>query len=137
MMIEDADPSVDLSRKRVLLVEDHALVRQGLHNLIDGCADLEIVGEATNGIEALELTRQLRPDVIVMDVRMPGMDGIEATRLIKSEFPDVTVIGLSADDRPEQRMTLKEAGAAGCLTKGDDAEAICEAIRIIPPRHHT
>ena len=87
------------SKIRVLLVDDHAMVRQGLRTVLDSYADIEVVGEAWNGEEAVAGTDRLRPAVVVMDINMPKMNGIEATRLIKARHPDIIVIGLSVQVR--------------------------------------
>jgi DNA-binding NarL/FixJ family response regulator len=113
----------------VLLVDDHALVRRGFATLLAGEPDLEVVGEADNGQRAVELTRKLTPDVIVMDVSMPGMNGIDATRAILAEFPTTRVIGLSMFEDPEQPEAMRQAGAVGYLSKNDSAEALLAAIR--------
>ena len=116
-------------RLRVLLVDDHALVRRGFATLLAGEPDLEVVGEADNGQRAVELTRKLTPDVIVMDVSMPVMNGIDATRAILAEFPTTRVIGLSMFEDPEQPEAMRQAGAVGYLSKNDSAEALLAAIR--------
>ena len=102
---------------RVLLVDDHALVRQGLESVLKGFSDLHIIGEAADGREAVDSARRLHPDVVLMDVNMPGMDGIEATRMIKQELPDTTVIGLSVNLNSHIERAMREAGASAYLTK--------------------
>jgi PAS domain S-box-containing protein len=102
---------------RVLLVDDHALVRQGLESVLKGYPDLRIVGEAANGQEALEWTRRVHPDVVLMDVNMPVMDGVEATRRIKQELPATIVIGLSVNSNALVEKAMKDAGAVAYLTK--------------------
>ena len=95
-------PSKGPSKKiRVLLCDDHALVREGTRRLLEGEPDIEVVGEASDGFEAIELAGKLSPDVIAMDVSMPRMNGIEATREIKQNFPHVFILALTAyDDSP-------------------------------------
>jgi signal transduction histidine kinase len=102
---------------RVLLVDDHKVMRQGLRQLLDGRADLYVVGEAENGYEAIEKTRSLKPDVVIMDVSMPQMDGIEATRLIKLEMPEVRVISLTMHEDDQVLNALRKAGADGVVSK--------------------
>jgi len=101
----------------VLVVDDHAVVRCGIVAMLSHEAALAVVGEAANGRDALELTRKLRPGVVVMDVRMPDMDGIEATRLILAEFPDTVVIGMSAFCDEGFRTAMLDAGASVLLDK--------------------
>ncbi|MBB6099921.1 DNA-binding NarL/FixJ family response regulator [Deinobacterium chartae] len=113
---------------RVLLVDDHALVREGTRALLSRQDDLEVVGEAGNGAQALELCATLRPDVVVMDVNMPEMGGIEATRQIKRAHPQIAVIGLSAHDDEAFVMALLEAGAAGYLLKDAPGQELINAI---------
>jgi PAS domain S-box-containing protein len=114
---------------RVLVVDDHKVVRQGLARLLTAEPDIEIVGEASDGQTAVDLTRQQRPDVVTMDISMPGINGIEATRIIHAECPAVQVIGLSMFEEAEQAMAMRAAGAAAYLTKSDAAEALVAAIR--------
>ncbi len=116
-------------RIRVVLADDHAIVRQGLSSLLQSAPDLDVVGEATNGREAVELARRVRPDVILMDVNMPEMDGIEATALIVGEMPDIRVVGLTMHGSPEVSSALLKAGAISCLTKGGRAEELIDSIR--------
>jgi PAS domain S-box-containing protein len=125
-----AGPSSRGGRKiRVLVVDDHKVVRQGLARLLTAEPDIEIVGEASDGQTAVDLTRQQRPDVVTMDISMPGMNGIEATRIIHAECPAVQVIGLSMFEEAEQAKAMRAAGAAAYLTKSDAAEALVAAIR--------
>jgi CheY-like chemotaxis protein len=128
--LAETEPRSSAGRRlRVLLVDDHALVRRGFATLLAGEPDLEVVGEADNGQRAVELNRKLTPDVIVMDVTMPVMNGIDATRAILAEFPTTRVIGLSMFEDPEQPEAMRRAGAVGYLRKNDSAEALLAAIR--------
>jgi CheY-like chemotaxis protein len=117
------------SRLRVLLVDDHAMIRQGLKSVLDGYDDLEVVGEAGDGREALELAERLRPTVVVMDINMPNMNGIEATRVMKRRHPDIRIIGLSVSSGGENQEAMKAAGATVLLTKEAAAERLYAAIR--------
>jgi DNA-binding NarL/FixJ family response regulator len=96
-----------------MFVDDHKVIRQGLIRLTAGQPNIKVIGEASNGLEALELARRHRPDVIVMDVSMPVMDGIEATRRIKTEMPEIRVIGLSMHD-DEQVLSRLRPGELSC-----------------------
>jgi signal transduction histidine kinase/CheY-like chemotaxis protein len=121
---------------RVLLVDDHAMVRQGLRSIVDAYAHLQVAGEANNGVKAIDAVRELRPDVVVMDLNMPQMNGIEATKRIKQEFPDTAVIGLSVNpESTELAQTLKDAGFCQYLTKESAVDALCHAIEeAVSPR---
>lgn len=112
---------------RVLLVDDEDLVRRGFTMIFSVEADLDVVGEARDGAEAVELVRSLRPDVVLMDVRMPRMDGIEATRRILEEGP-ATVLMLTTFDDEENVLASLQAGAAGFLLKNTDPEQLVRAV---------
>ncbi|MCX5682782.1 MAG: response regulator, partial [Planctomycetota bacterium] len=114
---------------RVLLADDHPVMRQGLARLLQEHDDIEVVGEAGNGREAVELAGQLRPDVILMDISMPGLNGIEATRLICGQLPQIRVIGLSMHEEADMAAGMRQAGAAAYLTKGGSTDELIAAIR--------
>src|SRR5918997_7100077 len=114
---------------RVLLADDHDVVRQGLRLVLGSQPDIEVVGEAPNGREALEEARRLRPDLVLMDVTMPVMDGLEATRRIKAEMPGVCVLMFTSHEEPEYLLEAIEAGAAGYVLKGAPVSRLIGAIR--------
>ncbi len=125
---------------RVLLVDDQRLMRDGMRTLLSLEPDLKVVGEAGDGLEALSVARQQQPDVILMDIRMPRMNGVEATREIRREMPGVKVLILTTFDDDEMVMEALLEGAAGYLTKDLPAEEIAAAVRnvqsggvIMPP----
>jgi DNA-binding NarL/FixJ family response regulator len=115
---------------KVLLADDHQLVRTGFRVILDIEDDIEVVGEAADGARAVELTRSLRPDVVLMDVEMPGMDGLEATRLITAE-DGPSVLILTTFDRDEYLFAALQAGASGFLLKNGTPEALTEAVRVV------
>ncbi|NLG50104.1 MAG: PAS domain S-box protein [Chloroflexi bacterium] len=114
---------------RVLLVDDHQIVRQGLVHLLADETGIEVVGEAGDGKGAVALARMMQPDVVLMDVSMPGMDGVEATRRITSEMPQTKVIGLSMHEGGEMARKMREAGAVDYMPKGGDPATLVWAIR--------
>ncbi len=120
-----------MDKIRIVLVEDHAVVRQGTRQLLERYSDIEVIGEAADGEEAVALARDLKPDVVIMDVRMPRMSGIEATRLIKMEQPEVAVLVLTAHDDDEYVFALLESGANGYLLKTAEIEELVKAIRAV------
>jgi signal transduction histidine kinase/CheY-like chemotaxis protein len=117
------------TRISVLLVDDHAVMREGLAKLLALEPDLEVVGQASDGEEAVELARRLLPDVILMDLSMPRLNGVEATRVIHSEYPAIRILGLSMFVEPEPARSLQDAGAVGYLTKSGPPEVLLNAIR--------
>jgi DNA-binding NarL/FixJ family response regulator len=124
-----------MKRITVLLAEDHTVVREGLRALLEAEGDIEVVGEAETGRQAVELTRKLRPDVVVMDIAMPLLNGLEATRQIRKGAPGTRVLILSAhgdDAYVEQARTL---GAAGYLLKQTSAQVLARAVREIHRGH--
>ncbi|MGE0705702.1 MAG: PAS domain S-box protein [Vicinamibacterales bacterium] len=128
----DEPPQVAESpRVTVLIVDDHASVREGLKEMLAGQPGLEVVGEAVNGLEAIAQARALRPDVIVIDVSMPEMNGIEATRRIHAEFPAVQIFGFSTQERTQDLHAIEEAGAAGYFTKDADAAQLVARLRAV------
>ncbi len=114
---------------RILIVDDHAVVRTALGIMLAEQPDVEIVGEAANGKQAIGRTKQLRPDVVLMDINMPLMNGIDATRVIRAECPTVRVIGLSMFERAEQAQPMLEAGASGYVCKSDPPEVLLATLR--------
>jgi PAS domain S-box-containing protein len=114
---------------RVLLADDHAVVRQGMATLLGYETDFEVVGGAADGQEAIEFARNLLPDVILMDMSMPGLNGIEATRIISRELPDIRIIGLSMYEDSERAEAMRDAGAIRYLTKSGPAGELINAIR--------
>ena len=114
---------------RIFVVDDHRVIRQGLFALLSFHSDIEMVGEAADGQEAVDKARQLHPDVILMDINMPGMDGIQATRIIHSELPGVRIIGLSMHDKQDQADQMIQAGAFAYCTKDGSTDELLSAIR--------
>ncbi|GAA5771590.1 transcriptional regulatory protein LnrK [Streptosporangium roseum] len=116
---------------RVVLADDQPLIRAGLRMVIDGTPDVVVAGEAGTGAQAIQLTRQLRPDVVVMDIRMPGMDGIEATQTITAESPDTRVIMLTTFDDDSNVYASLRAGASGFLVKDMALEDILSTVHVV------
>ena len=104
-------------KKRILLVDDHSLLREGLAGIISAQTDMQVVGQAEDGLEALVLARNLRPDLVLMDIQMPGCDGLEATRLIKAELPETIIVILTVRDDEEKLYEAIRSGAQGYLLK--------------------
>ena len=116
---------------RVLLVDDHAVVRGGLAQLVGAAGDMEVVGSAADGTEAVAVARAQRPDVVLMDLQMPGMDGVAATRAILAEEPGAQVVILTSYSDGERIIGALDAGAVGYLLKDADPEDILEGIRAV------
>jgi len=116
---------------RILLADDHTIVLQGLSRFLQVQEGLEVVGQAKDGQTTVALTRDVNPDIVIMDISMPGLNGIEATRLIHQEKPDVKVIGLSMHASKRYIKEMREAGASGYLLKDCDFDELIEAIHAV------
>lgn len=120
-----------MEKIKILIADDHAVFRQGTRRLLEDEPDLEVVGEAGDGEEAVTLATELGPDVAIIDIAMPTMDGIAATKKIKSQCPDVKVLILSAYDDDQFAVRLLQAGAAGYLLKSGQSRELIAAIRTV------
>jgi len=118
-----------MSRYRLLLVDDHTLFREGLASILASQPDMEVVGEASDGLEALVKARALRPHLILMDVQMPGMDGVEATRRIQRELPDTAVVMLTVRDDDELLFEALKSGASGYILKATGSRRLIAMLR--------
>ncbi|MEN9645742.1 MAG: hypothetical protein RL238_2411 [Actinomycetota bacterium] len=114
---------------RIVIADDHAMVRAGLSQLLGSFDDLEVVGTASDGLEAVEAVGELRPDVVLMDLSMPNMDGIEATAAVKQQYPDTHVVVLTTFQEPRQVSAALGAGASGYLVKDVEPEVLVAGIR--------
>jgi DNA-binding NarL/FixJ family response regulator len=118
-----------MTKTRVVLVDDHPIVRAGIRNLVEKAPDIEVVGEASNGAEALRLAQELTPDVLLLDMEMPGLKGVEVAQQLKQAGSSVHILALSAYDDSQYILSLLATGAAGYLTKDEVPETIIEAVR--------
>ena len=128
-MEDQASPGEGHKLTRLAIVDDHELARASLQNMLSDEPDIEVVGEAANGREALLLCSRLRPDLVLMDVRMPEMDGLAATRELKRRYPQISVIMLTMHENPDYLFEALKAGAAGYVLKDAPQEAVVEAVR--------
>jgi len=116
---------------RVLVADDHAIVREGLRQLLNSQRDMEVVGEAEDGLEALEKAKSLRPDVTVLDIAMPRLSGLEAVRLIKEAVPNIQIVVLSMHKKEAYVYQVLDAGALGYVLKASPSSDVLEAIRAV------
>ncbi|MFQ5419754.1 MAG: response regulator [Anaerolineae bacterium] len=130
-----------MTRARILLADDHELFREGLVGLINAQPDLQVIGQAGDGLEALTLARDLHPDLIVMDIKMPVCDGLEATRLIRAELPEARIVMLTIHDEDEKLFEAIKAGANGYMLKDTNSANFLHGLRgamaeeaTLPPR---
>jgi CheY-like chemotaxis protein len=114
---------------RIVVADDHAIFREGLINLLSQDADLKVIGEAADGAEAIDVTRKLLPDMLIVDVTMPKLNGIEVTHRLAREMPNLKIVGLSMHEREDMARAMRAAGAAAYLTKGGSSEALLSLIR--------
>ena len=120
-----------MNRIRVILAEDHMIVRKGIRSLLEAEPDFEVLAEASDGREAVDLVRQFLPDVILMDIGMPGLNGLEATRQIKQWYPQTNVLVLTMYDTEEHIFQILQAGASGYLVKQTAPVELAQAIRSV------
>jgi len=120
-----------MDKIRILIADDHALVRDGTRRILEAEQDMEVVAEATNGEEAVQLAMELKPDIVLMDIAMPKMDGIDATKQIKHECPAINVLILSAYDDDQFVFRLLQAGAAGYLLKSVHSQELVSGVRAV------
>ena len=118
-----------MRRIRILLVDDHALVREGIRMILAAQDEIEVVGEASDGGQAVELAASLRPDIVLMDLDMPGVDGLEATLRIKRECPKVQVLALTVHDSDDYFFRVLAAGASGYVLKGANSSELLAALK--------
>src|SRR6201981_2317747 len=116
---------------RILLVDDHPILKQGLKTLLEGHSDWQVIGEAADGAEALEKAKNLNPDVMVLDVTMPRMNGLEACRLLRRQSPDLEILFVTQRDSPQMMREGLEAGARGCVVKSNAARALLAAVEAV------
>jgi len=116
---------------RVAIADDHSLVRQGLRRYLETAEGIEVVGEAANGVELLALLEETPPEIVLVDIRMPEMDGLEAARQIRERFPDIGVIMLSAYDDRQFVVEAVRSGARGYVLKARDAEHLIQTVRLV------
>jgi two-component system response regulator NreC len=116
---------------RVLIADDHTIVRAGVRLLLDAEPDIEVVGEAVNGNEAMRLTESLKPEVVLMDIAMPDTNGLDATRLLKERFPETHVLVLTVHRSEEYFFEMLKAGASGYVLKGAETSELIDAVRCV------
>src|ERR1700736_2695733 len=116
---------------RILLVDDHPIVRQGLKTLLEGHSGWEVIGEASDGAEAVEKAKDLSPDVMILDVTMPRMNGLEACRLIRQKTPGMEILFVTQHDSPQMMREALEAGARGYVVKSNAARDLLEAVEAV------
>lgn len=116
---------------RILIADDHTIVRSGLRLLLEAEPDIDVVGEAFNGQEAIDKARTFQPDVILMDITMPDLDGLEATKVIKKHWPDIQVIALTMHRSDEYFFEMLKIGASGYLLKGAETGELMDAVRTV------
>lgn len=121
----------EIKKIRVLIAEDHAIVREGLRALLEAQSDIEVIGEATTGEEAVAKTAVSQPDIVLMDITMPGMNGLEATRRIRQHDPEVKILALTMHQGDEYFFEILEAGASGYFVKGGSSAELISALRAL------
>ena len=116
-------------RKRIVLIDDHLVVRQGLERLLNAGDEFVVCEEAGDAAEGIEMVREMRPDAVIVDVGLPGPDGIELTKQLLNEFPNLVVLVLSAHEEAQYAVRALHAGAMGYVAKSEAIDALCDALR--------
>ena len=122
---------VETKRPRILLADDHEIFRRGLRSILESRPELEVCGEAVDGLDAFEKTKQLLPDIVLMDVSMPNIDGLQATQLIRNELPSCRILILSQHDSPQILSAALKAGASAYVTKSQVAHSLLTALESV------
>ena len=120
-----------MNKMRILIADDHAIVREGLRTLLEAQPDIEVVGEATDGEEAVNKTQEIQPDIVLMDITMPGMNGLEATRQIRQNNPDAKILVLTMHEGDEYFFKFLDVGASGYFIKGGSSTELISALRAV------
>lgn len=118
-------------RPRILLADDHEIFRRGLRSILESHTEMEICGEAVDGLDAFEKTKQLLPDIVLMDVSMPNIDGLQATQMIRNELPSCRILILSQHDSPQMLSAALKAGASAYVTKSQVARSLLAALESV------
>ena len=126
---DSGGPTKEMNIVQLLLVDDHAMMRKGLRSVLDAYPDIQVVGEARDGIEAVKLAGELRPRVVLMDINMPKMNGIEATEKIKQQYPETIIIGLSVNATVDKQEAMRRAGASRLLSKEVAVEQLYTVVQ--------
>lgn len=127
-VINVGGPTNEMNIVQILLVDDYAMMRQGLRSVLDEYDDIQVIGEARDGLEAVQLVGELRPQVVLMDINMPKMSGIEATATIMRQYPETIVIGLSVNATKDNQQAMTRAGASRLLSKEVAVEQLHDAV---------
>lgn len=120
-----------MAKMRVMITDDHALVREGLRSLLEGEPDIEVVGEATDGEDAVNKAQEIQPDIVLMDITMPGMNGLEATTRIRENNPDIKILVLTMHQSDDYFFKFLDAGASGYFVKGGSSSELITALRAV------
>lgn len=123
--------TVSMKKIKILIADDHSLIRSGIASLLQGYSEFIMVGEAKDGAEAIEVTRKVLPDVVIIDLAMPKMNGIEATRIIREKFPETRVLVLTMHENDEYIYQIFKSGAGGYVLKNSSREELCDAVRAV------
>src|SRR5687767_8529487 len=118
-----------MDKIKVLIVDDHRVVRDGLAKILEGCNDIEVIGQASNGLEAIRRVDELKPDVVILDISMPKLGGLEVCRRIRKDSPATKVVILTMHEEEEYSMKLVRLGVSGYLLKDSAAQEVIEAVR--------